>query len=197
MPGMVVRGRTSRHGRGAEGLKLCDSSQRAATYLGLSGVASDSLEGGGSGRESRSPERSSQGGRTEAHGSRHCGCRCTGRGTGSRERRIDGLEEENRRKLSGLKKGQRKERKGGAKFGRADGWWTPEIADVNWLGVAARHAALAHVQVRLGETAAHQCGLPAGRRGTSSTCVPGGGSQLSFKTRTLARTALRVVFDGD
>lgn len=183
--------------RGAAGfLKLCYSSQWAATYLGLSGVASDSLEGGGSGRESRSPERSSQGGRTEAHGSRHCGCRCTGRGTGSRERRIDGLEEENRRKLSGLKKGQRKERKGGAKFGRADGWWTPEIADVNWLGVAARRSTGPCTG-----TAERYCSASrrpaAGRPGTSSTCVQGGGLQLSFKTHTLARTAQRVVFDGD
>lgn len=106
----------------------------ATTYLGLSGVASDSLEGGGSGGESRSPERSSQGGRTKAHGSRHCGCRCTGRGTGreSTDRWTGGRKQ---KKVVGAGRGQRKERKGGAKFGRADGWWTPKIADVKWLGV--------------------------------------------------------------
>lgn len=106
----------------------------ATTYLGLGGVAPDSLEGGGSGGESRSPERSSQGGRTKAHGSRHGGCRCTGRGTGreSTDRWTGGRKQ---KKVVGAGRGQRKERKGGAKFGRADGWWTPEIADVNWLGV--------------------------------------------------------------
>lgn len=44
------------------------------------------------------------------------------------------------KKVVGIQKGQRKERKGGAKFGRADGWWTPEITDAKWLGVQARRS---------------------------------------------------------
>ena len=67
----------------------------------------------------------------QMHRQRHSRER-TDRWTGGREQK----------KVVGIKKGQRKERKGGAKFGRADGWWTPEITDVNWLGVQ-RDAALA------------------------------------------------------
>lgn len=151
-----------------------------ATYLGLSGVAADSLEGGGPGRESRSPERRSQGGRTEAHGSRHCG----GRG---REGLIDRRKEENRRRLSGLKKAREKNAR--ARKIRQSGWWTPEITDGELVGGAALTCT--------GTAARYQSHWPPGRSSTLCCYVHGGGSQLlepSFKAHFSACNAQRVVF---